>query len=142
MERGADLQRAADATRRKSVVGVVGVSSKLHELGHRSSSGTGVVGTLRLVDDIDGRMIFSPVELEDGLAEELELTARALMDIGHDLALCLSVKLTRPGVVLDATTPPLGPGHSTRPCHYRAIGPEHEKLPLTALSRGELSRSG
>jgi hypothetical protein len=40
--------------------------------------------------DIDGRMILSPVELEFGLVEELELTARALMDIGHDQALCLS----------------------------------------------------
>jgi hypothetical protein len=91
VERGTDLKGAADAVRREGVVGVVGVPSKLHVLGHRSSSGTGVVAAPLLVYfDIDGRMILSPVELEFGLVEELELTARALMDIGHDQALCLS----------------------------------------------------
>lgn len=44
-------------------------------------------------------MILSPVELELGLVEELERTARALMDIGHDQALCLSLWLVRPGPV-------------------------------------------
>ena len=41
--------------------------------------------------DIDGRMILSPVELKLGPVEGLELAARALMNIGHDQALCLSL---------------------------------------------------